>query len=100
MLLRIAEKLRAISAVPGEFAGIARHRRQTLIDADRDAEAETEAAEMWLDLGGVVLGLGAEMIRCHELNRLRAEDALPVEFTAVEQHLAEADVVADGGKRA
>src|SRR6185437_12749570 len=99
MVFRIAEELRAVGAIPGELAGITRHRRLTLMGADRDAEPKTEAAEMRLDVGDLVLDLGPEMIGYHQADGFRAEDALAVEFAAIDQHLPEADVVADGGER-
>src|SRR5690242_14010268 len=39
-LLRVAEELRAVGAIPGELAGIARHRGQAFAGAHGDAEAE------------------------------------------------------------
>src|SRR5450432_2889314 len=62
MLLGIAKELRAIGAVPGEFTGVAGHRRQTLMRADRYAKTETESAAMWLDVSDVVLDFGTKMV--------------------------------------
>src|SRR4051812_7174407 len=54
-LLRIAEELRAVGAIPGELAGIAGNRGQTLAGADRNPEAETKTGAMRFDIGDVVL---------------------------------------------
>jgi hypothetical protein len=47
-----------------------------------------------LDRGDAVLDAGAEVVARHQLDERRAQHLLPVEAAAVEQHLAEADVVA------
>src|ERR1700761_3147063 len=85
MLLGVTEELGAEGAVPGELAGIAGYRRQALAGAHRDTEAKTEARAMRLDIGDVVLDLGAEMVGGHVVHRLRAEDALVLELAAIEQ---------------
>src|SRR4029079_4047748 len=99
-LLRIAEELRAIRAVPGELAGIARNRGQALAGAHGNAKAEAKATAMRLQIGDVVLDLRAKMTGGHVVHGLGSENALAVELAAIEQHLSKAHVVADGRKRA
>src|SRR5438270_972497 len=55
---------------------------------------------MWLDVGDVVLDLWAEVVGDHVMHCLGPKNALAVKFTAVEQHLSKAQVIADSGKRA
>src|SRR6267154_5209520 len=99
-LLRIAEKLRAVGAVPGELAGVAGDRRQAFAGAYRHCEAKATAAAMRLHVRHVVLDFGSKVVGGHVMHGLGAKDALAVELAAVEEHLAKADVVADGRKRA
>src|SRR3954454_8582128 len=55
---------------------------------------------MWLHVGDVVLDLWAEVIGDHVMHCLGSKNALAIKFTAVEQHLSKAQVIADGGKGA
>src|ERR1700752_3892895 len=64
-LLRVAEELRPVGAIPGELAGIAGHRRQAFAGANGYAKPERKAGAMRLDIGDVVLDLGAEMVGDH-----------------------------------
>src|SRR5437867_13284001 len=54
-LLRVAEELRAIGAIPGELAGIPRNRGQTLARTHRHSKTEAKATAMWLHIGNIVL---------------------------------------------
>src|SRR5436190_1592507 len=99
-LLRVAEELRAIGAIPGELAGIARNRGQALAGTHCHAKTEAKATAMRLHVGDVVLDLRPEVIGDHVMHGLGPENALTVELAAIEQHLPKAHVVADGCKRA
>ena len=58
------------------------------IDDIEKAQAETEALASAIDLGKTVLA--------HQGDGFRLENAMVVEFSAVDQHLAELGVVLDG----
>src|SRR6185369_5165647 len=99
-LLRIAEELRAVGAIPGELAGIARNRGQTLVRTHGDSKAEAKATAMRLHIGHVVRDVRPEVVGDHVMHGLGPENALTIELAAIEQHLSKADVVAYGCKRA
>src|SRR6185312_221372 len=99
-LLRVAEELRAIGAIPGELAGITRNRGQTLVRTHGHSKTEAKATAMRLHIGNVVRDVRPKVVGDHVMHGLGPENALAVEFAAVEQHLSKAHVVAHGCKRA
>src|SRR3954454_9336958 len=55
---------------------------------------------MRLHVGDVVLDLWPEVVGDHVMHCFRPKNALAIKFAAVEQHLAKAQVIPDGGKGA
>src|SRR3982074_1904328 len=86
LFFRIDPEERAAAAAPEELADRARERRHAVMGADRKAKAKTMAGRQQR---AVDLHAWVEVVGCHQLQRLAADDALAVERAAIEQHLAE-----------
>src|SRR5262249_39785776 len=87
-------------AAPGERAlsyGVADQPR-VRVDAEIEPESETRAHAEEADAElAAVHDRGGEAIGAHQGDGRGREDAGAVELTAIEQHLAEAEIIAGGG---
>src|SRR5215467_10178043 len=99
-LLRVSPKRGAVCAIPGVIAASARDRGHAVLQADRDAESKAVTLALRLDARNLVLDCAAQMIAGHPLDRFRAQHPSSVDAPAIEQHLAEAQIVGHGPERA
>ena len=84
---RIDPEHSAEGTAPSVGSDCARHAAWSQLGGDRVAESESESRAAQPDR------LVAGVIRSHQPDRSRAEDADTVQFAAVEHHLMEAEVV-------
>src|ERR1035437_8681795 len=102
--LRIDPEQRAGNSAPGKVANRTWHGIAAGIDANGEAQAKTgthfrdrtKGSEHRSE-GRVAFDGGRELIGRHQRDRLRPQNALAIEFAAIEQHLAEARIIARGG---
>src|SRR4051812_34282924 len=100
LLLRIDPEDRAVGAVPAEVPDGAVRRGDARLGSHRHAETEPVTRAARFGTRDVVLDVLAEVIGGHQAHRLRTQHTLAIDDAAVQEHLAEADVVRRRAERA